>query len=93
MANGLYMVIERFKGGDAVPVYRRFGTADGSHQRGCRTSQAGLTRSLSAVFNWWRRTIPRSSISGWPSGGPRRLRRVSSDHVSRSVRTDCSATL
>jgi len=51
MANGLYMVIERFKGGDAVPVYRWFGTADGSHQRGCRTSQAGLTRSLSAVFN------------------------------------------
>lgn len=24
MANTLYMVIERFKGGDAVPVYRRF---------------------------------------------------------------------
>jgi hypothetical protein len=24
MAKGLYMVIEHFKGGDAVPVYRRF---------------------------------------------------------------------
>jgi hypothetical protein len=24
MPNTLYMVIERFKGGDAVPVYRRF---------------------------------------------------------------------
>ena len=24
MAKSLYMVIERFKGGDAVPVYRRF---------------------------------------------------------------------
>jgi hypothetical protein len=24
MAKNLYMVIERFKGGDAVPVYRRF---------------------------------------------------------------------
>ena len=24
MANTLYMVIEHFKGGDAVPVYRRF---------------------------------------------------------------------
>ena len=24
MAKSLYMVVERFKGGDAVPVYRRF---------------------------------------------------------------------
>ncbi len=25
MANTLYMIVEHFRGGDAVPVYRRFG--------------------------------------------------------------------
>jgi hypothetical protein len=36
MANTLYMVIEHFKGGDAVPVYRRF------RDRG-RLASPGLT--------------------------------------------------
>ena len=36
MSNTLYMVIERFKGGDAVPVYRRF------RERG-RLAPQGLT--------------------------------------------------
>jgi hypothetical protein len=41
MAKGLYMVIEHFKGGDAVPVYRRF------RDRG-RLAPAGL----SYVSSW-----------------------------------------
>jgi hypothetical protein len=41
MTNGLYMVIEHFKGGDAVPVYRRF------RDRG-RLAPAGL----SYVSSW-----------------------------------------
>jgi hypothetical protein len=41
MPNGLYMVIEHFKGGDAVPVYRRF------RDRG-RLAPAGL----SYVSSW-----------------------------------------
>jgi hypothetical protein len=41
MPKGLYMVIERFKGGDAVPVYRRF------RDRG-RLAPAGL----SYVSSW-----------------------------------------
>jgi hypothetical protein len=41
MTKGLYMVIEHFKGGDAVPVYRRF------RDRG-RLAPAGL----SYVSSW-----------------------------------------
>lgn len=42
MANTLYMVIEHFKGGDAVPVYRRF------RERG-RLAPEGLTYVASWV--------------------------------------------
>jgi hypothetical protein len=42
MANTLYMVIERFRGGDAVPVYRRF------RERG-RLAPQGLTYVASWV--------------------------------------------
>jgi hypothetical protein len=45
----LYMVIENFRNGDAVPVYRLFEIARGWLPPGCYTYQAGYTTGWIAV--------------------------------------------
>lgn len=36
-----YMIVEHFRNGDPLPVYRRFATRAASRPRACGTSRAG----------------------------------------------------
>jgi hypothetical protein len=57
MANRLYMVIEHFKAGDAVPVYRRFQEYGRLAPEVFSYVPVGSTPSLSVVTNSWRQTM------------------------------------
>jgi hypothetical protein len=64
----LYLVVETFRDGDPLPVYRRFRDRGGLPQTACDMSRAGLRTTCVATIRLWSATTDRCSRSGWPRG-------------------------
>ena len=59
MAKKLFMVVERFKGGDAVPVYRRFREQGRMAPEGLNYVSSWVTDDLTTCFQVMETSDPR----------------------------------
>jgi hypothetical protein len=64
MSKTLYMVMENFRNGDAVPVYRRFRDRGGLAPAGLSYVSSWVSDKLDRCYQLMETEIVRSSISG-----------------------------
>jgi hypothetical protein len=67
----LYLVIERFKDGDAVPVYRRFGERGRMTPDGLRYVDSWVDTDYARCFQVMESDDPGPSRPGWTIGATR----------------------
>jgi len=64
----LYMVVEHFRNGDALPVYRRFRDQGRMAPEGLRYVASWVSEDSADASRSWNATTLRSWLGGWPTG-------------------------